>query len=251
MTSLTAVGPAAAGQHGGVAFTTTHWSVVLEAQGESPAAQEALEKLCRIYWRPIYSFLRRQGISADDAQDLTQGFFALLLERRDLRTVRKEKGRLRSYLLTAVKHFLADERRRAMAIKRGKGERLIPLKELCGEERSGPEPADSLTAERIYERRWASTLLDRVLTRLEDTYGARGNAALFDSFNQLLADEPGAPSQADIAAQLGMTENAVSQAFHRFRQSYQSLLREEIAHTVATPGDIENELRYLIAVIRA
>jgi len=251
VTSLTAVGPAAAGQHGGVAFTTTHWSVVLEAQGESPAAQEALEKLCRIYWRPIYSFLRRQGISADDAQDLTQGFFALLLERRDLRTVRKEKGRLRSYLLTAVKHFLADERRRAMAIKRGKGERLIPLEELCGEERSGPEPADSLTAERIYERRWASTLLDRVLTRLEDTYGARGNAALFDSFNQLLADEPGAPSQADIAAQLGMTENAVSQAFHRFRQSYQSLLREEIAHTVATPGDIENELRYLIAVIRA
>jgi RNA polymerase sigma factor (sigma-70 family) len=251
VTSLTAVGPAAAGQHGGIAFTTTHWSVVLEAQGESPAAHEALEKLCRIYWRPIYRFLRRQGISADDAQDLTQGFFALLLERRDLRTVRKEKGRLRSYLLTAVKHFLADERRRAMAIKRGKGERLIPLEELCGEERSGTEPADSLTAERIYERRWASTLLDRVLTRLEDTYRARGNAALFDSFNQLLGDEPGAPSQADIAAQLGMTENAVSQAFHRFRQSYQSLLREEIANTVATPGDIEDELRYLITVIRA
>ena len=251
VTSLAAVGPAAAGQHGGVAFTTTHWSVVLEAQGESSAAQEALEKLCRIYWRPIYSFLRRQGISADDAQDLTQGFFALLLERRDLRTVRKEKGRLRSYLLTAVKHFLADERRRAMAIKRGKGQQLIPLEELRTEERSGMEPADPLTAERIYERRWASTLLDRVLNRLEDTYRNRGNAALFDSFNQLLADEPGAPSHADIAAQLGMTENAVSQAFHRFRQSYQSLLREEIANTVATPGDIENELRYLIAVIRA
>jgi DNA-directed RNA polymerase specialized sigma24 family protein len=112
------------------------------------------------------------------------------------------------------------------------------------------EPADQLTAERIYERRWASTVLERVLSRLEDKYRTRGNAALFDSFNQLLADEPGA-SQADIAAQLGMTENAVSQAFHRFRQSYQSLLREEIAHTVATSGDIENELRYLIAVIRA
>ena len=135
--------------------------------------------------------------------------------------------------------------------KRGKGQQLIPLEELRTEERSGMEPADPLTAERIYERRWASTLLDRVLSRLEDTYRKRGNAALFDSFNQLLADEPGAPSQADIAAQLGMTENAVSQAYHRFRQSYQSLLREEIAHTVATPGDIENELRYLIAVIRA
>jgi RNA polymerase sigma-70 factor (ECF subfamily) len=238
-------------QDGRVAFTTTHWSVVLEAQGESPAAQEALEKLCRVYWRPIYRFVRRQGARPEEAQDLTQGFFALLLERRDLRTVRKEKGRLRSYLLTALKHFLADERRRAMAIKRGKGERLIPLEQLRAEEQSGMEPADPLTAERIYERRWASTLLDRVLSRLEDKYRTRGNAALFDSFNQLLADEPGSPSQADIAAQLGMTENAVSQAFHRFRQSYQSLLREEIAHTVATPSDIEDELRYLIAVIRA
>ncbi len=249
VTSLTGVRGTA--QDGRIAFTTTHWSVVLEAQGESPEAKDALERLCRIYWRPIYSFLRRQGISADDAQDLTQGFFALLLERRDLRTVRKEKGRLRSYLLSAVKHFLADEHRRAIAIKRGKGQQLIPLEELRNEERSGMEPADPLTAERIYERRWASTLLDRVLSRLEDTYRKRGNAALFDSFNQLLADEPGAPSQADIAAQLGMTENAVSQAFHRFRQSYQSLLRDEIANTVATPGDIENELRYLIAVIRA
>jgi RNA polymerase sigma-70 factor (ECF subfamily) len=237
--------------HGPAAFTTTHWSVVLEAQGESPAAQEALEKLCRIYWRPLYGFVRRQGVSPEDAQDLTQGFFALLLERRDLRSVRKEKGRLRSYLLTALKHFLTDEHRRAKAIKRGKGERLIPLEELRTEEPTGMDPADPLTAERIYERRWASTLLDRVLSRLEDQYRARGNAALFDCFNQLLGDEPGAPSQADIAAQLGMTENAVSQAYHRFRQSYQSLLREEIAHTVATSGDIENELRYLIAVIRA
>jgi RNA polymerase sigma-70 factor (ECF subfamily) len=237
--------------HGPAAFTTTHWSVVLEAQGESPAAQEALEKLCRIYWRPLYGFVRRQGVSPEDAQDLTQGFFALLLGRRDLRSVRKEKGRLRSYLLTALKHFLADERRRAMAIKRGQGEPLIPLEELHAEEPSGMEPADQLTAEQIYERRWASIVLERVLSRLEDNYRTRGNAALFDSFNQLLGDEPGAPSHAEIAAQLGMTENAVSQAFHRFRQSYQSLLREEIAHTVATPGDIESELRHLIAVIRA
>jgi len=250
VTSQSAIGPAPAGDHGPAAFTTTHWSVVLEAQGESPAAQEALEKLCRGYWRPIYCFVRRQGARPEEAQDLTQGFFALLLERRDLRTVRKEKGRLRSYLLTALKHFLVDERRRAMAIKRGKGERLIPLEELRAEERGDMEPADPLTAERIYERRWASTLLDRVLSRLEDQYRARGNAALFDSFNQLLGDEPGAPSQADIAAQLGMTENAVSQAFYRFRQNYQSFLREEIAHTIANPGDIESELRYLIAVIR-
>jgi RNA polymerase sigma-70 factor (ECF subfamily) len=125
VTSQSAIGGNA--YQGPAAFTTTHWSVVLEAQGESPAAQEALEKLCRVYWRPIYSFVRRQGAGPEEAQDLTQGFFALLLERRDLRTVRKEKGRLRSYLLTALKHFLADERRRAMAIKRGKRRAAHPV----------------------------------------------------------------------------------------------------------------------------
>jgi len=238
-------------QSGAVPFATTHWSVVLEAQGESPAAEEALEKLCRTYWRPLYSFVRRQGIRPEEAQDLTQGFFALLLERRDLNAVRKEKGRLRSYLLVSLKHFLADERRRAIAIKRGKGQRLIPLEELRANERADMEPADHLTAERIYERRWASTVLELVLGRLKDEYRAAGNSVLFDRLKQLLPDEPGAPSQSDIAAQLGMAENAVRQAFHRFRQSYQLLLRDEIAHTVATPADIEDELRHLISVVRA
>ena len=239
------------GQNGAVRFTTTHWSVVLEAQGESHAAQEALEKLCRIYWRPIYAFVQRQGIGPEEAKDITQGFFADLLERKSLSAVRREKGHFRSYLLGALKHFLADERRRAMAIKRGKGQRIIPLEELSADERSEMEPADPVTAEQIYERHWASTVLERVLSRSKDEYRAAGNAALFDSLKQLLPDEPGAPSQADIAAQLGMTENAVRQAFHRFRQRYQSLLREEIAHTVATPGDVEDELRHLIAVVRA
>ena len=146
VTSQSAIGGDA--YHGPAAFTTTHWSVVLEAQGESQAAQEALEKLCRIYWRPIYSFVRRQGAGPEEAQDLTQGFFALLLERRDLRTARKEKGRLRSYLLTAAKHFLTDERRRAMAIKRGKGQRPIPLEELRPGERIELEPADPLNLHR-------------------------------------------------------------------------------------------------------
>ena len=251
VTSLTGVGPSAAGQYGAVAFATTHWSVVLSAQGESPAAHEALEKLCRIYWRPIYSFVRRQGIRPEEAEDITQGFFAQLLERRSLSAVRKEKGRLRSYLLGALKYFLADEQRRAMAIKRGKGQRLISLDELRGEERIQMEPTDPVTAEMIYERRWALTVLEHVLSRLKEEYRGAGNATLFDSLKELLPDEPGAPSQADIAAHLGMTENAVRQAFHRFRQRYQSLLREEIAHTVATPGDIEDELRHLIAVVEA
>ncbi len=250
MTSLSAIDPVPAGQKGVVMFTTTNWSVVLEAQSESPAAQEALEKLCRIYWRPIYSFVQRKGIAPEEAEDVTQAFFADLLEHKNLTAVRKEKGRFRSYLVGALKFFLADERRRAMAIKRGKGQRLIPLEGLSREERIEIEPADTVTAEQIYERRWASTVLQHVLALLKNEYVAAGNGALFDSLKQLLPDEPGSPSQADIAGQLGMTANAVRQAFHRFRQRYQSLLREEIAHTVATPGDVEDELRHLIAVVR-
>jgi len=146
VTSLTALGPATAGQHGGVAFTTTHWSVGLEAQGESPAAQEALEKLCRTYWRPVYSFLRRHAIRPEEAEDLTQGFFALLLERKDLNTVRKEKGRLRSYLLASVKNFLVDEWRHATAVKRGKGQWLVPFEELGEHQRIDIERSDRLTA---------------------------------------------------------------------------------------------------------
>jgi len=249
VTSATTTG--ASGQKGGIAFTTTHWSVVLEAQGESPAAQEALEKLCRTYWRPIYGFVRRQGVAPAEAEDLTQGFFASLLEHRNLNAVRQEQGRLRSYLLGALKYFLGEERRRGMAIKRGKGQRLIPFEELRAAERVGLEPADPMTPELIYERRWASTVLERALNLLKDEYQRAGNATLFDWLKQLLPGEPDAPSQKDVAAQLGMTENAVRQAFHRFRQRYQSLLREEISNTVATPGDIEDELRHLIAVFRA
>jgi RNA polymerase sigma-70 factor (ECF subfamily) len=251
VTSLTAVGPAAARQHGGVAFTTTHWSVVLEAQGQSPAAQEALEKLCRIYWQPIYGFVRRQGTEPEAAKDLTQGFFALLLERRDLDTVRKEKGRLRSYLLTSLKHFLMNERDRARAIKRGEGQRLIPLDQFHNGEAVAFEPADTSTPDQIYERRWALALLDRVLSRLGDEYATAGNTVLFERMKALLTDAPGRLSQAEIAHEVGMKENAVKQAFYRLRQRYRELLREEIAHTVMVPGDIEDELRHLIAVLRA
>ena len=238
-------------QNGGVAFTTTHWSVVLEAHGQSPAAHEALEKLCRTYWRPVYGFIRRQGIRPEEAEDLTQGFFSLLLERHDFDAVRKEKGRLRSYLLTSLKHFLASEHRRAMTAKRGKGQRLIPLEELSANERLELEGAGAVSADRLYERRWALTLMEQVLRRLKEEYRTAGNAALFNSLKQLLPDEPGAQSRADIAMQLGMTDNALRQAFHRFRHRYQVLLREEIAHTVAIASDIEDELRHLISILRS
>ena len=238
-------------QNCGVAFTTTHWSMVLEAQGPTPSAQAALDRLCSIYWRPIYGFLRRQGVQPEEAKDLTQGFFALLLERRDLDIVCKEKGRLRSYLLTSLKHFLINERRRAMAIKRGEGQRLIPLEAFHERERTGFEPADMASADHIYERHWAVTVLDQVLVRLGDEYRAAGKMALFDQLQKSLTNEPDHPSQAETAHEFGMTENAVKQAFHRLRQRYRQLLREEIAHTVMVPGDVEDELRHLIAVLRA
>lgn len=236
---------------GPVAFTTTHWSVVLEAQGQSPAAQEALDKLCRTYWPPVYSFVRRQGVSPTEAEDLTQSFFALILERRDLDAVRREKGRLRSYLLTSLKHFLASEHRRAITAKRGKGQSPLSLDELSPNDRIEKQSTDHLSADRLYDRRWALTLMEQVLRRLKEEYDAAGNAALFDLLKQLLPDEPGALSRAEIASQLGMTENAVRQAFHRFRHRYQDLLREEIANTVALASDIDDELRYLISVLRS
>ena len=224
---------------------------MLEAQGESPAAQEALEKLCRTLLATDFCVSATTRLRPDEAEDITQGFFAELLERGSLDAVRKEKGRLRSFLLGGLKYFLANEQRRAMAIKRGKGQRLIPLEEFRADDRIDIEPADPMTAEMIYERRWALTVLERVLSRLKDEYHAADNAALFDSLKELLPDEPGSPSQAEIAARLGMTENAIRQAFYRFRQRYQAILREEIANTVATPGDIEDELRHLIAVLEA
>lgn len=249
--SPSTIGPRAAGENSAAEFATTHWSVVLTAQGESPTAHEALEKLCNAYWRPLYAFVRRQGYSHEEAEDITQGFFAVLLERRDFDTLRAEKGRLRSYLLVSLKHFLSDERRRAMAVKRGKGRPLIPLEDLRAHAEAALEPSDQWSAERIYERRWALTLLDHVFTQLREEYRKADKVALFDSLKQLLPDEPGAPLQAEIAAKLGMTENAVNQAFYRFRQRYQSLLRQEIAYTVAMPKDVENELRHLVSVLRA
>lgn len=250
LSSLSESDSAVPSRAGAAQFTTTHWSLVLDAQSESAAAHQALEELCRVYWRPIYCFVQLQGIGPEEGKDITQGFFASLLEHRNLAAVRREKGRFRSYLLGALKHFLADEHRRAMAIKRGKGQQLIPLDELGGDEQNAMEPADPVTAEQLYERRWASTMLERVLGLLKKEYAAVGNAALFDSLKQLLPDEPGAPSQENVAARLGMNENAVRQAFYRFRQRYQSLLRKEIAQTVATPADVEDELRHLIAAVR-
>ena len=237
-------------QTGAVAFTTTHWSVVLAAQGESAEAKAALEKLCRTYWWPLYGFVRREGYKPEEAQDLTQAFFARLLERRDLETVRQKRGRLRSYLLASLKNFLSKARHRELTIKRGEGRPLVSLEDLLARERTDQEPSHKLSADRIYERRWALTLLDQVLTRLRAEYEVAGKLPLFDRLKELLARESGQPSQAEIAAEMQMTENAVKQAFHRMRHRYRQLLEEEIAHTVAAPEDVEDELRHFIAVLQ-
>jgi RNA polymerase sigma-70 factor (ECF subfamily) len=234
---------------GAAEFITTHWSVVLAiGHAASPAATQALENLCRTYWRPLYAFVRRQGYGPEEAQDLTQGFFARLLERRDLENVRREKGRFRSYLLVSVKHFLVNEWHRNRSQKRGGAYTFLSLDELHSEECQAFEPVDTVTAEKIFERRWALTLLDRVLKRLGDEFG--GDSRVFECWKQMLAGDAGPPSQAQMAAELGMTENSLKQALHRLRLRYRRLLREEVANTVAAPGDVEDELRHLIAALR-
>ena len=169
--------------HAPEAFTTTHWSVVLEARGESPGAQEALENLCRTYWRPIYSFVRREGTGPEEAKNITQGFFALILERKDFQSVRQEKGRLRSFLLASLKHFMANERRDAAAIKRGGGQTLIPLDGIESYDFSEFDRSDMLSADLLYDRRWAFTVLDRVFARLREESQESANAPLLERLN--------------------------------------------------------------------
>jgi len=231
-------------------FNTTHWSVVLAARGESTNAQEALEKLCRVYWYPLYAFVRRQGHSPEDAEDLIQGFFARLLQRKDMETVQRERGRFRSYLLVSLKHFTLNEQLRARAEKRGGGHSLISLDEVEAEKKFAQEPVDKSTPEKIFERRWAMALLDKVLERLRQEYEATDRLRLFDTLRWFLSDEPAEQSQAEIGAQLGLSTGAVKQAVWRLRQRYRELLHEEVANTVATAADIDDEVRHLVAVLR-
>ena len=225
--------------------------MVLEAQGHSPAAEQALENLCRTYWRPLYGFVRHQGYNPAEAEDITQGFFAQLLGRKDFHGVRQEKGRLRSFLLASLKHYMANERRKATAVKRGGGRIIIPLQGGGADDAGDYDRSETLSADKLYDRRWAFTVLDQVFARLRAEAAEADKAALFDRLTELLSDEPGRPSQAEIAREFAMTENAVKQAFFRLRQRYRQLLREEVAHTVANPAEIEDELRDLIAALRS
>ena len=236
--------------HPAAAFATTHWSVVLKAARiSSPEASGALESLCRTYWYPLYAFVRRAGNSPHDAQDFTQAFFARLLEKNYLGDVRRERGKFRSFLLASLKHFMANEWDRAKAQKRGGAVTFISIDEQNAEERYLLEPADSLTAEKIFERRWAYTLLDNVLNRLQEEFAEAGKGADFETLKMFLSGEKNSPSYAEIAPRLGTTEAGLKVAVHRLRKRYRELLRKEIAQTVAGPAEVEAEIRHLFSAL--
>jgi RNA polymerase sigma-70 factor (ECF subfamily) len=231
-------------------FVTTHWSVVLSArQKDSPQSAAALEALCRTYWYPLYAYVRRQGHPPPDAQDLTQEFFARLLEKDYLKAAAREKGRFRTFLIVALKRFLANEWDRARAQKRGGGQALLSLDAEQAEQRYSIEPVEGSTAERIFDRRWALTLLDRTMVRLREEFSGAGKGEDFDHLKGCLTADRGEISYAEIGKALGSTEATARVAVHRLRKRFREIFREEIAHTVSGPAEIEEEVRYLMGVL--
>ncbi len=223
--------------------------MIAAGQSDTPQAVEALEKLCRTYWYPIYAYLRRRGCGEQDAQDLTQGFFAQLLERRSIQGVERAKGKFRSFLLASLNYFMADERDRANAQKRGGGRQVLSLDAQEAEQRYRLEPADEHSPEKIFEHRWAMTLLDQVLARLGQEFTEAGKLYLFERLQGFLVEGTGGKTFAEVARNVGMTEEALKKAVQRMRRRYHQLFREEIAQTVASPAEVDEELRHLCAVL--
>lgn len=237
--------------HGG-AFATTHWSVVLAAGEENtPQSAEALEQLCSTYWYPLYAYVRRRGYSPEDAQDLTQQFFARLIERGILSFADPARGRFRAFLLKSLQHFLTDDWKRTHRAKRGGGTFEVPLDVAVAEARFAASLADTITPERAYEEHWAMTLLEQVLERMHLDYTRAGKQRLFEALQDFLWGPDPAVSYAVLAQELGLTEVALRGAVHRLREHYRERLRAEVAHTVGAPSEIDAELHYLISVIGA
>jgi RNA polymerase sigma-70 factor (ECF subfamily) len=235
---------------GSPVFATTHWSVVLATrESDAKRATVALERLCTVYWYPLYAYLRRRGHGDHDAQDLTQGFFTQLLERGSIQKADREKGRFRSFLLASLNYFVADERDHAAASKRGGGRELFSLDAEDAENRYRLESVDGCNPEKIFEQRWAMTLLDQVLARLAQEFTQSGKRDLFERLQPLLIEETEVKTYAEIGREAGMTEEAVKKAVQRMRRRYHQLFREEIAHTVATREEVEDELRHLCGVL--
>jgi RNA polymerase sigma factor (sigma-70 family) len=227
-------------------FATTHWSIVLEAgRGKCADADGALAELCQKYWFPLYAYVRRRVHDTNEAQDLTQEFFARLLEKEILAEADPDRGRFRSFLLTAMQNFLTNEWRKAQATKRGGGARLLSLDFTAGDSKLNFEPGHDWTAERIFERNWGITLLEHVLARLRDEYAAAGKDNLFAALRPFISSNREEGSFAALGDQLEMTEGAAKVAAHRLRKRYRELLRAELAQTVADPADVDAEIAWL------
>lgn len=227
-------------------FGTTQWSTVLRA---AQGAEEALVKLCQAYWPPLYAYTRRRGLGVQDAQDLTQAFFAHLLARRALGTVAPTKGRFRSFLLVSLKHFLDNEWHKGRTLKRGGDRVLIAWDALQPLEREALGPKEMLTPEKLFARRWAWVLLERVMEKLHNECAAAGKGALFDELQACLTGDPTGSSYVEIAAKLKLTEGAVKVSVHRLRRRFGELLRAQVAQTVEHPGEVSDEIRELFAAL--
>lgn len=233
-------------------FPTTPWGLVLAAGSTATReSADALSQLCEAYWYPLYVYVRRNGHSIEDAQDLTQEFFARILEKHYLREADRERGRFRNFLLASLKHFLANEWDRARAEKRGGKKIPISLDAATGEERYRLEPTDQLTPEKIFDRGWALTLLDRTMVRLEQEYAGVSKNDLFSKIKDFLSGNNPRGGYESAASELGMTEGALKVAVHRARRRFGELLRNEVAGTVASPEDVQDEIRYLLAALDA
>lgn len=232
-------------------FTTTQWSVIIAVGADDPdAAKEALGKLCHTYWPPLYAYIRRRGHQPEDAKDLTQEFILRLIETDFFEAADRNKGRFRSYMLTALNHFLANQYAAAKAKKRGGGQSLFSLDVDDAEHRYRESLADDLTPERSFERQWAVAVLEKIVTQLEAEYRENGKRELFQMLRPALSGDKTAKPYGEIAANAGMSEGAVKVAVHRLRQRYRDLLRAEVARTIADPADVEEEIRSLMAAFR-
>lgn len=235
---------------GAAQFTTTHWSVVLAAgHASSPDAHAALEQLCRAYWYPLYAYVRRRGYGPEDAEDLTQSFFARLLAKDNLAKADRERGRFRTFLITSLNNFLADEWDKSRCQKRGGGLTIVSFHAVAAEERYQLEPQDPYDAMTIFERRWVATLMNAVLARLEREYRNAGKQKLFAVLKDFIAGDHGRISYAEAGRKFHLSENAIKQTVHRLRRRYRQLFRDEIAQTVANPAEIEDEVRHILAVV--
>lgn len=230
-------------------FPQTRWSMVVQARSDDALAERALAELCEAYWFPLYVYVRRAGRSATDAEDLTQAFFARLIEKGYIGQADRERGRLRTFLLTSLKHFLSDEWDKSQSLKRGGGQAFVAIDQLDAEQRYALEPKDERSPDRLYEKRWALTLLENIVAALREEFAASGKVEIFDGLQPFLAWNSADESYAEVSAKLGMSDNAARVTVFRMRKRFGELMRRNIADTVESEEEVEDEMQFLMGVI--